>query len=89
VTKQDTPDPTQDGIVLSQAPGGGTKALQGSTVSIVVGKFIGSPTPTPTPTKSPHGNAPMWLLAPWLLPVGLLPLWRLRRRRRPRLRGGR
>jgi len=85
VTKQDVTEKTQDGIVLSQAPGGGTKAVQGSTVTIVVGKFVGTPTPTPTPSgplADPHGAAgAMWLLAPWLLPASLLPLWRLRRRR--------
>jgi beta-lactam-binding protein with PASTA domain/predicted Ser/Thr protein kinase len=37
---QDTFDPNQDGIVLSQDPPGGTKAKPGSTVTIVVGRFV-------------------------------------------------
>jgi len=32
-------DQTQDGIVQSQSPAGGTKAPPGSAVTIVVGKF--------------------------------------------------
>jgi serine/threonine-protein kinase len=41
---QDTTDPNQDGIVLSQDPPGGTKAKPGSTVTIVVGRLL-PPTP--------------------------------------------
>jgi serine/threonine protein kinase len=33
-------DPTQNGIVLNQSPSGGTPANQGTTVTIVVGKFV-------------------------------------------------
>jgi eukaryotic-like serine/threonine-protein kinase len=40
VVDQDTFDPDQDGIVLSQDPAGGTKAKPGSTVTIVVGRFV-------------------------------------------------
>jgi serine/threonine-protein kinase len=40
VVDQDTFDPNQDGIVLSQDPPGGTKAKPGSTVTIVVGRFV-------------------------------------------------
>jgi serine/threonine-protein kinase len=40
VVDQDTFDPDQDGIVLSQDPPGGTKAKPGSTVTIVVGRFV-------------------------------------------------
>jgi serine/threonine-protein kinase len=40
VVDQDTFDPNQDGIVLSQDPRGGTKAKPGSTVTIIVGKFV-------------------------------------------------
>jgi serine/threonine-protein kinase len=40
VVDQDTFDPNQDGIVLSQDPPGGTKARPGSTVTIVVGRFV-------------------------------------------------
>jgi membrane peptidoglycan carboxypeptidase len=45
-------DPTQDGVVISQDPGGGTKADQGSTVVITVGK-LEPPCPTPSPSPSP------------------------------------
>jgi serine/threonine-protein kinase len=40
VQQQDVNDPGLDGIVLSQNPTGGTKAPQGSTVTITVGHFI-------------------------------------------------
>ena len=40
VVDQDTFDPNQDGIVLSQDPPGGTKAKPGATVTIVVGRFV-------------------------------------------------
>jgi serine/threonine-protein kinase len=40
VLDQDTTDPAQDGIVLSQDPPGGKKAKPGSTVTIVVGRLL-------------------------------------------------
>ena len=40
VQHQDVQDPGLDGIVLSQTPTGGTKAAQGSTVTIVVGHIV-------------------------------------------------
>jgi beta-lactam-binding protein with PASTA domain len=40
VEEQDTLDPTQDGIVLSQDPPGGTRARPGTAVTIVVGRFV-------------------------------------------------
>jgi serine/threonine-protein kinase len=45
----------QDGVVLSQTPGPGTKLKKGEEVTIVVGRFVPPPlepgaTPTPTPT---------------------------------------
>jgi serine/threonine-protein kinase len=40
VVDQDTFDPNQDGVVLSQDPPGGTKAKPGSTVTIIVGRFV-------------------------------------------------
>jgi len=43
VQQQDTTDPAQDGIVLSQDPAGGTKAKPGTTVTIVVGKLVAVP----------------------------------------------
>jgi len=43
VQEQDTTDPNQDGIVLSQDPPGGTKAKPGTTVTIVVGRLVPIP----------------------------------------------
>src|SRR5580765_1160294 len=43
VQQQDTTDPAQDGIVLSQDPLGGTKAKPGTTVTIVVGRLVPIP----------------------------------------------
>jgi membrane peptidoglycan carboxypeptidase len=41
-------EPTQDGVVIAQDPGGGKKADEGSTVVITVGK-LEPPCPTPSP----------------------------------------
>ncbi|HMJ00584.1 MAG TPA: Stk1 family PASTA domain-containing Ser/Thr kinase [Gaiellaceae bacterium] len=43
VQEQDTTDPSQDGIVLSQDPPGNTKAKPGTTVTIVVGRLLPPP----------------------------------------------
>jgi serine/threonine-protein kinase len=40
VQDQDTTDPNQDGIVLSQDPPGNTRAKAGSTVTIIVGRLL-------------------------------------------------
>ena len=40
VQRQDVQDPGLDGIVLSQNPTGGTRADHGSTVTIIVGRYI-------------------------------------------------
>ena len=45
VQGQDTTDPNQDGIVLSQKPRGGTRANAGATVTIMVGRFVVPPPP--------------------------------------------
>jgi serine/threonine-protein kinase len=50
VQQQDVNDPGLDGIVLSQNPTGGTKANQGSTVTITVGHLITSAPPPPPAT---------------------------------------
>jgi serine/threonine-protein kinase len=52
VQRQDVNDPGLDGIVLSQSPTGGSKAKQGSAVTITVGRLVaqggpGSPPPPP------------------------------------------
>jgi len=49
VQEQDVTDPGLEGIVLSQRPGGGTQAKQGSQVSIVVGRFPQPAPPAPVP----------------------------------------
>jgi len=43
VVEQDTDDPTQDGRVIDQDPGGNTTADDGSDVTIHVGKFVEPP----------------------------------------------
>jgi serine/threonine-protein kinase len=47
VQHQTVTDPSLDGIVISETPHGGTKAPQGSTVTIVVGQIQPGPPPTP------------------------------------------
>jgi eukaryotic-like serine/threonine-protein kinase len=47
IETQDTNDPSTDGIVLSQDPAGGTQAPKGTTVTIVVGKFVTTTGPPP------------------------------------------
>ena len=49
VVNQDVTDPALEGIVLSQSPNGGTKAAQGSTVTITVGRLPKEPPPPPIP----------------------------------------
>jgi eukaryotic-like serine/threonine-protein kinase len=39
VTDQDTPDPSQDNVVISQSPGPNAQANRGDTVTLVVGRF--------------------------------------------------
>ncbi len=45
---EDTNDPSLDGVVLSQDPGGGTEAEPGTTVRVVVGRFVEPPPPGDT-----------------------------------------
>jgi serine/threonine-protein kinase len=40
VEEQDTTDPNQDGVVLTQDPPGGTRAKPGTTVTITVGRLV-------------------------------------------------
>ena len=46
----DVTDPSQDGIVQSQNPTGGSTAAIGSTVTINVGRFVATTTSTTPPT---------------------------------------
>jgi eukaryotic-like serine/threonine-protein kinase len=50
IQTQDVSDPTQDGIVQSQAPAGASQAKPGSTVTITVGRFA-QVTTSPTPSN--------------------------------------
>jgi eukaryotic-like serine/threonine-protein kinase len=47
VMKQPVTDPGEQGIVISQQPGGGTSAPAGSTVTIFVGDYSGTTTAVP------------------------------------------
>jgi serine/threonine-protein kinase len=47
IVPQSVSDPSQDGIVQTQDPAGGTQAPPGSLVTIAVGRFDGSTTPGP------------------------------------------
>jgi beta-lactam-binding protein with PASTA domain len=47
VTRQAVTDPSEQGIVLDQQPTGGTNAPAGTTVTIVVGNYVGTTTAVP------------------------------------------
>jgi beta-lactam-binding protein with PASTA domain len=47
IVSQPVTDSSQDGIVQTQDPGGGTQAPPGTVVTIAVGKFGGTTTPGP------------------------------------------
>jgi beta-lactam-binding protein with PASTA domain len=49
-TYQATSDPTQNGVVLSQSPTANGTAAQGSTVTLVIGRYSGATTGTTTST---------------------------------------
>jgi eukaryotic-like serine/threonine-protein kinase len=49
---QDVTDPSKSGQVVSQTPTGSTTANKGSSVTIVVGKYVGSSTGTTTTTTN-------------------------------------
>jgi eukaryotic-like serine/threonine-protein kinase len=49
IVAQPVTDPNQDGIVQTQDPTGGSMAPPGSTVTIAVGKFLGTTTALPGP----------------------------------------
>ena len=48
VDSQDTQDPSQNGIVLTETPGPGETAKPGATVTITVGRYVAPPPPTTT-----------------------------------------
>ena len=49
VQEEETEDPSEDGIVLAQDPGGGVQQPAGTTILLTVGTFVAQPTPVPTP----------------------------------------
>ena len=51
VTKEDTDDPSLEGIVISQDPAGGTRAKPNTKVTIVVGRYK-APPPADTTTET-------------------------------------
>jgi serine/threonine-protein kinase len=53
VAFQDVSDPSQDGIVLSQDPGGGSQAKPGARVTVTVGRLVSQPPTETTTTPSP------------------------------------
>ena len=56
VIEQHVSDTGNVGIVLDQDPAGGTKMLQGTTVTITVGSTDdGSESPSPDPSPDPPG----------------------------------
>jgi serine/threonine-protein kinase len=50
--QQTVTDQTQNGVVLSQNPAASTQVKKGTTVTIVVGKFVAPTTPTTTTTTT-------------------------------------
>ena len=53
IVREDTTDPLQDNVVISQTPDAGTEADPGSTVTLTVGRFVeGPPPPTTAPTDT-------------------------------------
>jgi beta-lactam-binding protein with PASTA domain len=50
-----TLDPNEDGLVIGQSPEGDSQASAGSTVTIYIGRFVGSSSTTSstTPTSTP------------------------------------
>jgi eukaryotic-like serine/threonine-protein kinase len=54
ITYQDTTDPSQDGVVLAQTPGGGEQAAPKTVVELTVGRLPGgTTTPAGTTTTTP------------------------------------
>src|SRR5690606_18690018 len=53
-----TLDPDEDGLVIDQSPGGDSEAKPGSTVTIVVGRFVASTTTSTSTTTTTTTTAP-------------------------------
>ncbi|MGI8973115.1 MAG: PASTA domain-containing protein, partial [Gaiella sp.] len=48
VVDEETDDPTLDGVVIFQDPGGSTQAEPGTRVTLTVGRYVAPPETTPT-----------------------------------------
>ena len=55
---QSVTDPSQDNIVQSQSPSGGTQATKGSTITITIGRYSAGPTTTASTTTTTTGPPP-------------------------------
>ncbi len=53
VVREDTEDPTLDGLVTSQDPPGGTELEAGETITLFVGRFVEIPPDEPPPDEPP------------------------------------
>ena len=51
-TRQDTEDPSLEGVVISQDPAGGFQAKPGAVVTLFVGNYVAPPTTETTPTDT-------------------------------------
>jgi eukaryotic-like serine/threonine-protein kinase len=56
VQEEETEDPSEDGIVLAQDPGGGVQQPAGTTILLTVGTYVTPPTPVPAPTTTGQGG---------------------------------
>jgi len=54
VQDRDVQDPDQDGVVLQQRPAAGRDVDEGTTVTIVVGRYVEPPPPPPTTPTTPE-----------------------------------
>ena len=52
VIREDTDDPTLDGVVLNQNPAGSTQADPGTTITVTVGSFVEPVTTEPIDTTA-------------------------------------
>lgn len=55
--RQDTDDPSLEGVVISQEPAGGFDANPGSVITLTIGRFVAPPTP-PSPEPAPPAPPP-------------------------------
>jgi eukaryotic-like serine/threonine-protein kinase len=58
VVREDTDDPLQDNVVISQSPDAGEEAKPGSTVTLTVGHFVEPPPPADTTAAETTATTP-------------------------------